>query len=511
MPDHIIHKQTLLLVMDREERANEISETVRRAYYDKVLGNLDDVFSGLAPDGRIYRFDRLEVDLGQIDEAKLEADLSERLPDLIARTLSKKIERHRMAPEEDGTTMISGSSSLAEAFAFYLEHGRLPWWFAAPESESPEKLFDDLTGKSGTDNLRIIARALSSVNARRRLDRQFSDQFITSLIQKITTAETTEKPREIVETEEQKGPLASILMEELWPALEKMILKNQTSHLIRVEIMGRLSAATGQVFVLKPFSKKGLSPKASKLIRSVFTSIITALRKAGQGKSDMFNFFQHLNGKLDHDTYSGSWLRDMINEKNFESMLSENMKAEIPSADEVKKEDEPEEEAETGIFIRNAGLVLLWPFLKNYFNALGLLSGEKFNSMEDANRAAMLLQYACTGSVQMPEYLLPLNKLLCGLPMDFALDTNLDLTRKETEETEELLKSVAGHWKAIGKVSPEGLRVSFLQREGRLNRTESGWSLKVERKTWDLLLDKLPWMISMVKLNWMKQIIYVEW
>lgn len=510
MPDHIIHKQTLLIAVDREERAGEISETVRRAYYDKVLGNLDDVFSGLAPDGRIYRFDRLEVDLGQIDEAKLEADIGERLPDLIARMLAEKIERNRAAPEEDGTTIISEASSLAEAFAFYLEHGRLPWWFAAPESASPEMLFGDLTGKSGKENLSIISSVLSSENARRRLDRQFSDEFITSLIQKITTTKFPEGSKKEVITENEEVSLASILMEELLPALEKMILKKQTRHLIRVEITGRLSEASDNVFVLKPFNKKSLSPKASKLIKSVFTSVVTALRKAGQGKSDMFNFFQQLKGKLDHESYSGTWLRDMINEKNFESLISENMKAEIPAADEIK-EEEATEEAATGIFIRNAGLVLLWPFLKNYFNALGLLSGEKFNSVDDANRAVLLLQYACTGSMEMPEYLLPLNKLLCGLPLDFAVDTNFEITKQEKAKTEELLKSVAGHWKAIGRVSPEGLRVSFLQREGRLNKTDSGWSLKVERKTWDLLLDKLPWMISMVKLNWMKQIIYVEW
>ncbi|OYT11635.1 MAG: hypothetical protein B6I19_11080 [Bacteroidetes bacterium 4572_114] len=74
-----------------------------------------------------------------------------------------------------------------------------------------------------------------------------------------------------------------------------------------------------------------------------------------------------------------------------------------------------------------------------------------------------------------------------------------------------MINTAIEQWGAIGKVSVTGFRGSFLQREGKLQLTDSGWNLKVDRKSYDLLLDRLPWMISMIKLKWMDKVLYVDW
>jgi hypothetical protein len=56
-----------------------------------------------------------------------------------------------------------------------------------------------------------------------------------------------------------------------------------------------------------------------------------------------------------------------------------------------------------------------------------------------------------------------------------------------------------------------GLRETFLQREGKLQRTHDGWKLRVQRKTLDVLVDQIPWSISVVFHAWMPQPIHVTW
>ena len=89
------------------------------------------------------------------------------------------------------------------------------------------------------------------------------------------------------------------------------------------------------------------------------------------------------------------------------------------------------------------------------------------------SRAIYLLQYLATGRWDAPEHALTLNKLLCGMPLsDSPLfvsppgDDELDLAR-------ELLAVVTQRWGKLKNTSIDGLRETFLQREGRLRGKQS--------------------------------------
>ncbi|MGB1243487.1 MAG: contractile injection system tape measure protein, partial [Chitinophagales bacterium] len=71
---------------------------------------------------------------------------------------------------------------------------------------------------------------------------------------------------------------------------------------------------------------------------------------------------------------------------------------------------------EQTVYVQNAGLVLIYPFLSRYFNYLGMLKENKFKDEETAHRGVLLLQFLATGFSESPEHELVLNKLLCGLP-----------------------------------------------------------------------------------------------
>ncbi len=168
-------------------------------------------------------------------------------------------------------------------------------------------------------------------------------------------------------------------------------------------------------------------------------------------------------------------------------------------------------EEEAGLYVTQAGLVLLHPFLHIYFDAVGLLEGESFQDELAQQTAIYLLYYLATKQTDAPEYELILPKLLCGWPLNEPVARGLDFPESALAEGEHLLQNAIDHWQALKSTSPDGLRDVFLQRDGKLTRTDSGWKLRVEHKAIDILLSRLPWGLSMVRLPWMNELLTVEW
>ena len=170
-----------------------------------------------------------------------------------------------------------------------------------------------------------------------------------------------------------------------------------------------------------------------------------------------------------------------------------------------------EEEDDRAIFIGNAGIVLLRPYLPHYFERVGLMERLKWKSKKASYRGAHLLQYLATGDSVFPEHHLVLNKLLCGLKTARPLETGIEYTDLELEVSESLLEAVISSWSALGNTSINGFRSSFLKREGKLLEKENHWELKVEEESFDILMNKLPWTIGQIKYSWMDKILQVFW
>ncbi len=163
------------------------------------------------------------------------------------------------------------------------------------------------------------------------------------------------------------------------------------------------------------------------------------------------------------------------------------------------------------MFIDNAGLVLISPFLPRFFEKLDLTNENIFKDNSLRERAIKLLQYLITGKSEIFEYDIALNKIICGMDINQTIKKEFEITDEEKENCESLLKSVIEHWTALKNTSVKGLRESFLLRRGKLQENENQWNINVEHKTFDVLLDTIPWSFSIIKLNWMNKPVYVEW
>ncbi|MEI7830109.1 MAG: contractile injection system tape measure protein [Prolixibacteraceae bacterium] len=160
--------------------------------------------------------------------------------------------------------------------------------------------------------------------------------------------------------------------------------------------------------------------------------------------------------------------------------------------------------------VQNAGLLLLHPFLVRLFVYCGILpENEKIISVWNLSKAAALLHFLATGRDEVFEFELGFIKVLLGLNPDQPLAVSKGLLSKsQKEEVDSLLNSVIEHWASLKSTSKEGLRSSFIQRNGLLLPNEDGWKIHLESAAYDVLLKTIPWSYSIIKLPWMNKPIY---
>jgi hypothetical protein len=211
------------------------------------------------------------------------------------------------------------------------------------------------------------------------------------------------------------------------------------------------------------------------------------------------------------------------NKKKPGERAGEDVEEEQPKLFKSKSEEEFLSQApdlEEGVYIGNAGLVILAQFLTGFFRNLGYVNGKEFVDDTAKWKAVHMLQWLADGDkteeekeeAAITEHDLLLNKVLCGLDSAEPVPASIELTAEDKEEGTKLLKAVIGHWSIIKNSSVYTLRKTFLQKEGRLKKEGKDWFLYIHRDSAvDMLIDKLPWGISMIKLPWHEGIIYVEW
>lgn len=165
------------------------------------------------------------------------------------------------------------------------------------------------------------------------------------------------------------------------------------------------------------------------------------------------------------------------------------------------------------VYVQNAGIMMIHPFLFTYFDMLEMLdSNRQFKSVEMQNRGVHLLQYLYSREEDAPEQELSLNKLLVGLPLNFPVEYGVNLTEEEKFFTESMLqKAVVDSWTLVKNSSPDGIRVTFFKREGRISFEKEKWFIRIEQKSMDMLLDKWPHGLGLVKLPWLENFIQIEW
>lgn len=192
------------------------------------------------------------------------------------------------------------------------------------------------------------------------------------------------------------------------------------------------------------------------------------------------------------------------------ALLTQQDNARDSSFSRNEQENELQNEQMKNVYLVNAGLVILHPFIPILFSKLELLKENQFVDEVAQHQAVNLLQ-GLVGSKSYVEADLFLNKLLCGLDPNEPVVIQPQRTKVEMEMIASMLQEVIRLWSSIGNTSISSLQTSFLQRPAYLILTENEWQLNVEKQAYDMLLDNLPWGMSLIKYSWMKMGIQIHW
>lgn len=486
------------LHLAERKKADDIQERVSIICYEQIIPALSEICDKLTENQEQLLLNRLELDVGVIQEGELEKELVDKLISKFEEQIRELILTSII---DDGATSFAGNKEQSknmtgrtgvELLMYFFRMGTVPWWNPYLKTDLREWIKEQFS-EDAQSLISVLEQELGSHAVRARVIHYFSDaQFQRFFeIHKLTDIfQFYVSVKRMIQSEYKQGYAK-------WNKMRTVFLD---------VLLSRLGKA-GSVTSKPPFSDSQPLSAAQKQ-RMVAGAVYLLVEEHGVPR----NIFDELISVKKPGTQifsAGKW------EQVYDEVEAR-MKSEV-----IKEEQGPDQESDiqTGtsvsedrfIEIDNAGLVLLWPYLDTLFEHLGFVEDGAFVSDSATHRAVHLLHFISIGHEEGEEHEWPLNKLLCGLEPEAFVSEDIELSDREKEEAVAMVKSAIDRWKALKNTSIAGFRETFLLRHGIIASDLHGWKVEIERTTYDILLDKLPWPISIIKLPWNEEIIHVQW
>lgn len=436
-------------------------------------------------------------------------------------------------------TVVEDKEKELNKFFSFLETGTNAWWVVSKNTiENKENQF----GKMISENAFVtkLLNALKNSKNRNRFIKQLSNDQIFTLLEKafrleLTEETTSKKIRRIKENlntvtfSSQPGLFRRNLIWEI--ILSKLADHNQNGLKEKlVSLINSFSSVKkyNSELVLKAIHHQIQNKPVLDILLNLEDEVLTITAILEQKASEIVQnkkdkFLESELPKTNQLPVSGDKIA-----KETDSILNNNEDKGMPdSALFLKEKTVPDTsdkqildalstldkeivlESASDYYTNNAGLILIHPFLKQLFDNCNLLNKDK--TILDPETAAHLLHYIATNQEQDYENEMLVEKFLCNIPINQAINRNIILSKELKKQANEMLQAVLENWHIMKNSSVALLQNEYLQRPGKIMLTADNPKILVERKTQDILLDTISWNLGIVKLAWKSKIIFVEW
>ncbi|MCW3084485.1 MAG: hypothetical protein JWP12_1851 [Bacteroidetes bacterium] len=565
---HTIKKAIVEIHLSKADGAHDAQNKALAYFKEKIVPLIERMIDRLSSPNEVIRIEKLELDfhrfnLQQTDDAalqKFERHVEEKLMKLISEERSNHFPGEVIAEIKK----IPRDKADLELLIHLLKTGNLPWWSKTEQAIVLETLAQQVLHQAPDPVKKEIAAALIIPAVRKRIAHKLSADSIEKIISLTAVSPYTllNYVNEFLRFIKGSAEIPESLRMELYEyvlartAFSETDLQTFVLNFIRTKNDAVLA---GQLY------KQSNAVASSETTLAIKQSLVAAnehfegrIRKMFTGK-DVKLFFEENkeeqterkkeaakqkeedkkaeDKKVEEKKISvagGNKITEKAADKTAENAVEKAAEKKMDEAKE-KRADRAKENPETvgktdeknpaelmlqqaalknedgDYFIKNAGVVILAPYLSALFRQLGLCDGNAFVSEEAKERAAYLLQYLATGATDAEEHEMVLNKVLCGIDLQQPFTLQFIISEQEKEECQGLLQAVADNWSALRGTSGEGMRDAFFMRDGILEQQFNGWNLKIEKNTIDILLNKLPWGISILQMPWSKEMIFVTW
>ena len=400
-------------------------------------------------------------------------------------------------------TTYKATENKLNAFLFYLEKGRMPWWFTAEES------FDSTTLKHITNDPLFVSKLapiLTNINVQKRLVLQLNDEALIEVVLAITN---------VSKYNQNTTPNLRVIKDirlDFWQVILAQIAHKDTSKYVQeLEVLAQRISGNATS------SNKHFKMRLKSLEQHILPLINLSNTLSTVGV--VIKYSKKDTVVLQLSEGRSVQLLNVQNQDTIKAIQSDELRF-VPSTKivdgpestmEYQQSPQTDDALEDGIIVENAGLVLLHPFLKQLFNNLGFLSEDKKIKESSLSEALGVLHFLATKQETPNEQDLLCEKFICDIPFEEAISPVSELSEKQKNACDEMLEAVLTHWPALKTKNIDVLRSEFLTREGKVTVEGEKENLFIQRKTQDMLLDKLPWNISLMKLPWKENFVFLEW
>ncbi|MDX8339929.1 contractile injection system tape measure protein [Draconibacterium sp. IB214405] len=502
---HIIEKVFLEVNMPNEKEALRIQNNVGVYAQEKLIPILEELFDEYDKGTDIIRFDRLDIDFSVQDwedEVSLKFYLTEKLKAQLGRGVNGNFQKPETKEKNDSDDeekqIVDQQQNHHATFLFFIEKGYLPWF---GKQEYISELTAENNWKENLANANFLTElkklAQNRTSAIKRLVLQFSDEVIVDFLAALNEVKIKEKSKLLnfllsSETEFRNTFLEGLIMlsvkvcsekEFIVKILELLYIRRNQQTINRSAITDKIKSMNDslrtcflQDSVFRYFDEEEVEAAVAELIENKIEI------KSGKGPNKLANSIQDQKPTIENDEFVSKEKQSPFFDKGNQNIL-----------------------------VKNAGLVILGPFLPAFLNQFNWISENGKIKNNAKIEVVQAIHYCATGNEQFFEGDLVLEKFLSGVPLQTTLPVASLLNDNIKKEANNMLSEVIKNWPALKNTGADGLRQLFLDRNGKLTKTEHGFKLIVERKAQDILLDKIPWNISLLKLPWREELLFIEW
>ena len=546
---HIIKRQTIELKVEGGTPSQQFQAEISRIYHQRIVPLINEYCTALSAPDHIHRLDLLEIDLGSINIKRLEADLVAKIRATLYQALANQISQQEQAAKPQQPNLKARSQ--LELLTFFVQTGNLPWWAEATQPQLLENCLQYLI-QTTPESLRRLMRKWGQENRLlHRLVFHYEDKPLSKLANLLAPSlnYSLAADPQILSLFLQKSPIAAgksatQLKQHIWYIILQVLslagTQFSTPNSFYQTILTRIATELGTTYKALLIAVHQVLPETQALVHSKLKNILenlyleqvdniktqptTPKKSSSEARQNGLAFLpQHTN----QSRHSINELDELALQQPVAALNHEFSKELFELTYEINETWNQEDNVTTTrddiqldlsfseadeLYINNAGLVILWPFLSHFFTHLDLLEDNKqFKNLAAMQRAVALLQYLAIENDNFPEYWLTLNKVLCGMAITDVYHLDSPFLESEMSECATLLKAVIVQAPILRDMSESGLRGTFLLRAGVLSTRNGAWLLRVERETYDIVLDHFPWNWVWVKLPWMELPLRVEW
>lgn len=489
--NHIIDRVTVEISVNNKEKAyeikNSISNFLNLDIFPKLETYLNKVHTGLP--NHTLQISKLMLDIDESQSA-LNASLKNNITEAFEKEFTETIK-----PVLDGnvekdlkTNLIGEQERLLNTFIYFLEKGYMPWWNSNENSTDilESAVFNKIVSEKDFASRMIYS--MRDYKTRERIIKQLTDSQILKVCRKVTKNTNL-----------------------------KMVLKVATvNHLAKQSLSDRKTIWT---LILDALALYLITPNENELGEYIMKQIITKIpilnkkqnqdiqQQVWEKVAGIFSFKKQNDDFIILKSKIGHTNAQLSKEKKLRKAAQEKTNNQDLKPDLNTPEDSVNEA--DGRHVQNAGLVLIHPFINNFFKRCNLLDPVN-KKLTDPELCVHLLHYIATGKTNQPESSMLFEKFLCGIPLQQSISRHIKISRKQKSETAKLIGAVQQNWSAMKTSSVELLQNEFFQRSGKLTLKDNPL-ITIEKKTQDILLDKLSWGLGLIKLPWQEKFIYINW